>query len=38
MIFMKNGEQVYRIQFERIYVDKHDKSAGLTAGAGPALA
>lgn len=35
--FHEDVEQLYRVQFERVYTDKHDKSAGLTAGAGPAL-
>lgn len=35
--FHTNADQIYRVQFERIYADRHDKSAGLTAGTGPAL-
>lgn len=35
--FHNDVDQLYRVQFERVYTDKHDKSAGLTAGAGPAL-
>jgi putative ABC transport system permease protein len=35
--FHQDRDQLYRVQFERVYTDKHDKSAGLTAGAGPAL-
>lgn len=35
--FHQDVDQLYRVQFERVYTDKHDKSAGLTAGAGPAL-
>lgn len=35
--FHAQGDNIYRIQFERIYSDKHDKSAGLAAGGGPAL-
>lgn len=35
--FHQDVDRIYRVQFERVYSDKHDKSAGLTAGAGPAL-
>ncbi|GAB5527809.1 MAG: ABC transporter permease [Roseivirga sp.] len=35
--FHNDVDRLYRVQFERVYTDKHDKSAGLTAGAGPAL-
>lgn len=35
--FHEHAGELYRVQFERVYTDKHDKSAGLTAGAGPAL-
>lgn len=35
--FHQGAEHLYRVQFERIYTDRHDKSVGLTAGAGPAL-
>ncbi len=35
--FHEDADNLYRVQFERIYSDRHDKSAGLTAGAGQAL-
>ncbi len=35
--FHENADRIYRVQFERIYTDRHDKTAGLTAGAGPAM-
>ena len=35
--FHEKAERIYRVRFDRIYPDKHDKSAGLTAAAGPAL-
>ncbi len=35
--FHVKGDQIYRVQYEKISADKHDKSAGLAAGGGPAL-
>jgi putative ABC transport system permease protein len=35
--FHENSERIYRVQFERIYTDRHDRTAGLTAGTGPAM-
>lgn len=35
--FHEKGDRIYRIQYEKIGVDRHDKSAGLAAGGGPAL-
>lgn len=35
--FHEHKADVYRVQFDRIYPDRHDKSAGCTAFLGPAL-
>lgn len=35
--FHENNPNIYRIRFDRIYPEKHDKSAGATAFVGPAL-
>ncbi|MEQ9440012.1 MAG: ABC transporter permease [Cyclobacteriaceae bacterium] len=35
--FHEKANRIYRVRFDRIYPDKHDQSAGLTAAAGPAL-
>ncbi|OEK04519.1 ABC transporter permease [Roseivirga misakiensis] len=36
--FHEKGDRIYRVRFDRIYADNHDKSAGLTAVTGPILA
>ena len=35
--FHKNGDRIYRVQYEKLSADDHNKSAGLAAGAGPDL-
>jgi putative ABC transport system permease protein len=35
--FHKNGSNLYRVQNDRIYEDRHDKSSGCPPAAGPAL-
>ena len=35
--FHHDADRIYRIQYEKISSDNHDKSAGLAAGAGPGL-
>ncbi|MBO3697151.1 ABC transporter permease [Roseivirga sp. E12] len=35
--FHQKGDRIYRVQYEKISADRHDKSAGLAAGGGPAL-
>jgi len=33
--FHELADDIYRVQYEKVYPDSHDKSAGLAAGAGP---
>jgi len=35
--FHKNRDDIYRVRLDRIYPDRHDKSAGVTAAVGPTL-
>ncbi len=35
--FLKNVDDIYRVRLDRIYPDRHDKSAGVTAAVGPTL-
>jgi len=35
--FHRNGDRLYRVQNDRIYSTRHDRSAGCTPGLGPAL-
>lgn len=35
--FHRNGERIYRVQNDRIYSTKHDRSAGCPPGAGPTM-
>ncbi len=35
--FHKNSDDIYRVRLDRIYPDRHDKSAGVTAAVGPTL-
>lgn len=35
--FHEKADRIYRVQYEKISQDSHDKSAGLAAGAGPDL-
>jgi putative ABC transport system permease protein len=35
--FHKNGNRIYRIQNDRVYSTKHDRSAGCTPGVGPTM-
>lgn len=35
--FHEKGDRIYRVQYEKISADRHDKSAGLAAGGGPGL-
>lgn len=35
--FHKNSDDLFRVRLDRIYPDRHDKSAGVTAAVGPTL-